>query len=176
MRSASRVWQSRAGEYLYEDSHCNPVGYCLVQAASPTGFLRLTERASVATNDDDGFTESLSCCLVSLRAKRGASYCCIVQDDVPGLQRLPARHHCNRLYLYQLSGRCMLQEAFAVLRVEDLLGSETGRAAVTRLLDTASSLFSPLTDAAEAAQNLSPLQGQEHRAVALAPLLQKVAT
>lgn len=70
-----------------------------------------------------------------------------------------------------------MQEALSVLQISDLLGSPTGRAAVSELLDTATGLLSPLTaDAAEAARLLSSLHGQGDDATVLTQLLLKVTT
>ena len=69
----------------------------------------------------------------------------------------------------------VLQEALSVLEVSDLLGSLTGRAAVSKLLDTAAGLLSYYTNAREAAQLLSMPHGQDNGATILTQLLLKVA-
>ena len=62
-----------------------------------------------------------------------------------------------------------------MLETFKLLGSQTGRAAVSKLLDTAADLLSYYTKAEEAAQMLSMPHGQETGATILMQLLLKVA-
>ena len=63
----------------------------------------------------------------------------------------------------------------SALETPNLLGSLAGRAAVSKLLDTAAGLLSYYTNAREAAQFLSMPHGQDNGATIVTQLLLKVA-